>query len=528
MKQNLFQLLISFGIIVFCSCQNKKQYAEAILSNITEKDKPYQDISSDTLIFQSFDYFKENNDIERSALIAFGSGQVYHSQKNYKKDLESYLETQTYAKKMNNKFITYSCFFGGDINYEQMLFPEALIKLLQTQQLTHLYSDNYKREIVINNTIGNCYLMEEKMDSSLFYYNRALDLTRLYKDLKPQSIIKANLNVIYRKQRNFNLAKKDLQKTIAWNKDRRIKLYLNPAKCFCEEERYDSAVYYTSFVLDLIKKEKNTFVQSNLYLFLLKMEKQKRNYRTALKYHYQYANLFFAVLNEKRIQNLLIIESNCNYEQTRNKNSQCLIESQSIYLLLLISFITIIVICFFSYRKITSQKNHILKMEIAYLEIKRQIQSLQNMAKNFNEKEKNLRNEVFFLFEIMKKVALLKNDKQFLDKSYYKHTPLEKINNIVYKNKNGLDWDYFLGSINALHTGIIEKINQTYPSLDQRERKICYLICMDFNNPEMATLLELALNTIEQKKTNIRKKLGIPDRGKIKEFIIQNLSFSNF
>jgi DNA-binding CsgD family transcriptional regulator len=162
-------------------------------------------------------------------------------------------------------------------------------------------------------------------------------------------------------------------------------------------------------------------------------------------------------------------------------------------------------------------------MERISSEAEQQIQTLKNMAESFNEKEKSLRNEVLSHFKILKKVTLLKDDKQFMDKSNYKSTPLEKINNIIYGNKKGLNWDHFFESINALHTNIVTKISQTYPTLNQLEQRICYLICMDFDNVEMAVLLDLALNTVEQKKTNIRKKLNIPNRGNIKEFIFLNL-----
>jgi tetratricopeptide (TPR) repeat protein len=528
MKKTLLQLITSIGIIVFCcQCQNKEQYAETILSALAEKDQTYQDISSDTLIFQLFNDFKKSGNKEKTALSAFYSGRVYQSQKNYENALKNYMEAQTYAEQINNQELIGSIyFFVGQIYYEQMLFQEAKQKFIHAQELLYFYSNNYNRGIVIYNAIGNCHFIKEELDSTIFYYNKALDLAIFHNDLNQQSILKGNLSHVFREQKDFNNAKKQLKEAILLNNDKPATLYLNLAKVFYEENKYDSVIYYTRIASELAQKENNNSIQSNLNLLLSKMEAKRGNYKQALEYHNQYTAFLSFVLEEKKREDLLIIENKYNYEQTLNNNNQLLIERQRIYLVLLLLLIAIIMTSFFFYRKITAQKTRILKMENTCLEAEQQIQALKNMAESYNEKEKSLRNEVLAHFKILRKVALLKDDKQFSDKSNYKSTPLEKINNIIYGNKKGLDWDHFFESMNALHTDIIGKINQTYLTLDQWERKICYLTCINFNNPEMSTLLDLALNTVEQKKTNIRKKLNIPDRGNIKEFIIQDLDLS--
>jgi tetratricopeptide (TPR) repeat protein len=529
MRKRKSYILISLSILVFCNCQNKKQNAETVLSILEEKDSTYQDISSDTIVFQVFDYYKRKNDKKKKALAAFYSGRVYQSQKKYKEALEYYLIAQTHAEQINDYDLTGSInFFIGNIYYEQLLIPEAEERLAQSQELTHRYSNNYKREIVINTISGNCYYIEGKIDSTLLYYNKALALAVLHNDSNQQAIIKGNLSVIFRKQGDIENTKRNLLEAIDLDRNKSAKLYLNLAKVFFDENQYDSIYHYTNIALMLAEKEKDITLQSNSYQLLSKLEEKRENYKKAMTYYHQYTTFFSLVLKEKREQDLLIIENKYNYEQTQNKNNQLLIEQQRIYLALLALCIVIIVTGFYFNRKIMKQKTHILTMEKASLETEQQIGALESMADGFNEKEKTLRNEVLSHFEILKKVALLKEDRQFTDKSNYKNSPLERINNIIYGNKKDLNWDLFFTSINTIHNGFIEKINQVYPVLDQWDKKICYLTCMDFNNPEMATLLELALNTIEQKKTNIRKKLQIPDRGNIKEFFIQSLSLPRF
>ncbi|MDU1889516.1 MAG: hypothetical protein E6767_02395 [Dysgonomonas sp.] len=62
-----------------------------------------------------------------------------------------------------------------------------------------------------------------------------------------------------------------------------------------------------------------------------------------------------------------------------------------------------------------------------------------------------------------------------------------------------------------------------FPSLDEIERKICMLSIDDFNNTELSIILNLSINTIQMKKSNIRKKLGIDGYGDIRDFLIKFL-----
>ena len=232
-----------------------------------------------------------------------------------------------------------------------------------------------------------------------------------------------------------------------------------------------------------------------------------------------------SLLKEKDTD-LRIFQKRYNYEQLKNENNELLIERQYIYILSLFLSIVILVICFFFYRKMMKQKNHLLKEQTALLEAEQQIGALKSMAESFNEKENSLKNEVIKHFDILKKVAALNENKLFFDEKEDKKRLLSQVNKIVYGQKEGFNWDIFFNSINVLYGNEIERINQSYQQLDNTELKICYLSYAGFSNSETSTLLGLALNTIQQKKSNIRKKIGVPEHGNLQEFLIQELNFS--
>ncbi|GHT00808.1 hypothetical protein FACS189421_13250 [Bacteroidia bacterium] len=514
-----FLVLISFYA---CNSISEKR-ADEILQSMEEKDGNYQDISSDTLIFEAQKYFTAKNNLPKAALASFYCGRVYQEQDQFDKAMEAYMEAETLAKKIeDDELLGTIYFFTGKMYYKQLFNTQCIEKLKLSLAITKKDSAHYSREIAIYTLLGSNYLIQNENDSCFIYYDKALQLANLYKDSVSLSIVNENLSVFYQEIGDLNTAKNYLQESIELNKDKSDRLYFNLAKLFDEANVKDSVIYYTKIALDLAEKENNNLLISTIYNFLSQAETEDGNYKKALDYKDRYTYYIATVLNEKRNNDILVVENKYNYVQTQNKNNQLLIERQYIFLSILGLGLFIIVIGFYAYWKINSQRIHLLNMEKTSLESEQQIRSLTSMAESYNVTEKSLRTAVLSHFDISKKIALLKEDGQLNDRSQYKKSPLERINDIIYGNrKKKYNWEVFFDSIstNTLYKDTIENINVHYPMLDSLERQICYLTCMDFSNSEISVLLECALNTIEQKKTNIRKKLNVPNRTNIKTYL---------
>ncbi|MCG6191591.1 helix-turn-helix transcriptional regulator, partial [Maribellus maritimus] len=61
------------------------------------------------------------------------------------------------------------------------------------------------------------------------------------------------------------------------------------------------------------------------------------------------------------------------------------------------------------------------------------------------------------------------------------------------------------------------------PQLDESEFRICCLIYVEFNNTEIAIILSYSVNTVQAKKSVIRKKLHIKTFGNVRDFLIMSL-----
>lgn len=100
---------------------------------------------------------------------------------------------------------------------------------------------------------------------------------------------------------------------------------------------------------------------------------------------------------------------------------------------------------------------------------------------------------------------------------------LRKTYDVVY-GKKSYPWDKAYKAISILYDNLPDKLRQIYPELDEAEIRICCLTYMEVNNTEIAAIMRFKINTVQSKKSVIRKKLGIDGYGNIRDFIIDDLN----
>ena len=88
----------------------------------------------------------------------------------------------------------------------------------------------------------------------------------------------------------------------------------------------------------------------------------------------------------------------------------------------------------------------------------------------------------------------------------------------------------FIEITNELYPGYAGKLKNAFPDLNLSEREIgiCCLILYGFSNQELALFVYKHKDTasIQKWKTRFRKKLGIPDYGDIRSFLLDKIAQS--
>ncbi|MBK5722800.1 helix-turn-helix transcriptional regulator [Dysgonomonas sp. Marseille-P4677] len=163
-----------------------------------------------------------------------------------------------------------------------------------------------------------------------------------------------------------------------------------------------------------------------------------------------------------------------------------------------------------------------VKNKEALADAQGKIYHLKDIVDNYDEKEDSFKKVLFQHFDIFKKVALLESHLIEEEKKQGRRL-LKKVNDIVY-NENSLDWDMLYDTLNKLYKGFPDVLRAKYPDLDETEVKIYCLTYAGLINSEIAIILGFSVNTIQMKKSAIRKKLKIDGYGNIVDFFDKNIN----
>ncbi len=490
----------------------KSSYYWYCLLQIQAKDKSYQDITSDTLIFSIQKYYDNNNDLERAALASFYCGRILQGKKQYDKAIETYLDAEKYSEQTNNtnlKGLLQSSI--GSIYYEQLIFNKAIVHYRQAENFFHS-AENYKNEIIMNNSIGNCLLIQEETDSAFIYYYQALALADKYKFKHEQAGVREGLGVAYREIEDWTNAEKFIKEAWIFTKDslEKAQLSYNLACLFEQMGKKDSAIHYIQKSLTFIADNMDNYLAANIYETWSAIEERAQNYQSALDKYKLYSDYVALIFDENRNRSVIEVENKYNYQLIENKNKQLLIERQKALLFSLLLLLVLVVFILILYQR-SIQNERKLK------ETEQKVSQMKKLARNFNEKEKSYRNILLRHFDILKKAALLEGYLNEDEKKKGKQL-LRKFNEVVYGEKN-LNWNLLYETLNKLTSDFFVQLKNELPQLDELEFRICCLLAVDFNNTEIAIILNYSINTINIKRSAIRKKLGIKAFGNIRDFL---------
>ena len=153
---------------------NKSLYYQYYLIYIQAKDKSYQDITSDTLIFNIQKYYDNKNDNENAAIASFYSGKVLQTQGKYEEALHTYLKTERYLEYSDDSNLKGLLQSAVGSIYDEELIPNKAIVHFKTAKKHFHTAKNFRNDIIMSISIGNCFLMEEEPDSAFYFYFDAL------------------------------------------------------------------------------------------------------------------------------------------------------------------------------------------------------------------------------------------------------------------------------------------------------------------------------------------------------------------
>ncbi|WP_347840370.1 hypothetical protein [uncultured Draconibacterium sp.] len=491
---------------------SKSLYYDYFLVQLQAKYKSDKDITADTLIFTIRDYYQDRDKPEETALATFYSGRVYQEQNKLEEALQQYLDTEQLLKQsqdLNLKGLCQSAI--GNIYYQQLLDDKAIGHYKTAMEYFH-QADNYRNQIICIRFTGNCFLITGKTDSAFLYYEKGLYLADKYGIESQQIEVRQSLGVAYREIEKWKQSQTFFEEALAFSKDslNKARLSANLAKLFVLQDKNELAIFHLQEAINYMPTEQNNHLAANIYNTWTSIEENQGNYRNALDKNRLYNKYLAEIIYDNKNTTILELEEKYNFQLIENRNKQLLIERQRILLIFLLAILVLGLLIFRLLKR--SQKN---KKQLE--ETEKKVRQLNKLAKSFDDKEESFRNVLIQHFGIIKKAALLegylKEDERKKGQSL-----LRKFNEVVYGQKK-LNWNVLYKTLNKLNNGFFDEFKNQFPQLDESEFRICCLMYVDFNNTEIAILLNYSINTVQAKRTLIRKKLGIKTYGNICDFM---------
>ncbi|MFT3995439.1 MAG: hypothetical protein QM660_14090 [Dysgonomonas sp.] len=491
--------LILLDSITDPTAMEHAKYMEYIVTKIQAKFKTYNDISEDTLIFKAKKYFEDHKQYEQAATAYFYAGCLQQENNIIDKATVDYMQAFDFAKKIDNKkLMGISQYYLGEICYKHDLPDSAIthykIALLNYEKIDNtesikinLYSQIAKASLLAGYP-NNIYA-----DSSILYYQKALNLAKNSGFSKSLSSLTQQLAVTFREIGDYNKAKQyfiDALSTAQEPFDSAC-IYLNLTKTYKICEEYDSAKYYSKKLEEFLPKISDNYILNDSYSALADLANDLQSYKAALEYKNKEYFYTQEITKQEKSIDILNIEKKYNLA----KKEKALLEYQIREQYLIAAVIVIILLLLIASLSVkVIYERHKQEKQIN-TQLKKQVDNILYLNKVY----KNIR-VAFNAFE--KEIDTLLISYGIKDKSEgYEiiRAQFKKIDKVAEENLGKLTLDF-------LSEKKIDK--QILSTLKSNDLLFLSLILCGYESKEIAIILGINMHALQMRKSRLAKKIS--------------------
>ncbi len=479
---------------------NEANYAYFLLLHTQAKDKNNLNIAGDTLIQFAVDYFSRQKDISHAAHACFYTNRVNSQRGKLKPAIEYCLKAKEFAEQTNeNNLLGLIHFDLAEIYKTQALYNKASVQYLLAQNYFE-QSGNEQNKMYISAYIADTYLFRNELDSAMYLYNQTLDYAQSIQDTFKIAELLKDMSNAYFEKGMYALSQQYAQQAIETEKNDTtllVNAYKLLVMCYLNDNKIDSANYYVRQIQPLATLSDNIYNKYGYYKLLYQINKIQKNYGDALGNREMMSVIADSISVIERNNFLLEILSKYEISLLENKFNKTKLHQQS--LIIYSCIISIFILILTGLLIMNQQKKEKMKLKI---------QHTTNMLEDLLFQKENLNNELTKYF-IEKLDIATKYTKLQLSYSDKKLQIIDEYREIMGPNDHqSLDWDAEIyPAINYRHNQFVNKLKTICPHLEEIELRICCLIRNGLRNEEIAFFLGYTRNSIDTKKSIIRKKL---------------------
>ena len=458
------------------------------------------EIEVDTVLFipglsEAPAYFAGKRQYGKAALAALLNG---YTEKDFDKEaaMLSFKEAEHYGELAQDSLtMARAEYWMGKMLYEEGKIKETLPLLKASFDL--IGNRKIDRSIV-ENGMAAAYILLHQLDSAeMFLQNSLHDAQTSGSKITEQKALQ-NLALLYWIQGDNDGALACLRRVLEHetvDKETSVKVFLTFGNTFMTMNEPDSAAWYYRRMEEIMSDGRlKSVTKVSAYDALLNFAKKKGNDSLALQYYEKHESALFEVMNQRQKQTVYRIQKQYDYETLQNTMNKKVIQRHRVILvfglLLLVLFVIILVL--------QHRHNQMLKSEE---ELRRQLNAIKedlNQAVDISVIDKvvvsQLRN-IIVANHMMRRTQNTKNE----------WLPL------LFEVMGGKDnvFEAAKTIIEVAYPTLFSVILEKHPNLSDTEAKVCLMSCFELTNAEIAELLDLSTNTINQNRSTLRKKLNL-------------------
>ena len=493
---------------------------------IKANDKAYILHTSDSLILPVLHYYIEKDDERHLPEAYYYAGRVYRDLGDAPQALE-YFEKAAEALPEDGGYKLKSKIYSqmGTLFAYQSMYAEALEMYKKGGEYDNILKDSVGMVFTLRD-IGNMYKELGKEDSTLAYFKEASRLSRLLQRTDLFNMIQSQLAFIYTDLQKYDSARTALQNALKdIEQPNRSAIYNIAARFYDVTNQTDSAIWYYNELLDF----GSVYAKQTAYCRLLKLTLKQNDTQQATGYLNDYLLYTDSIQKLTQTETIHRMHSLYNYQLREKENIQLKNENRNkTFLIGMISgSLLLIIISFIAYRQYSRRKT---------LELKQQLEKLQTIEKENQEKIESLGKYRFQKEELEKRLADVNHPEDNAQKKQLGQK-IELLNHIlqqqaiekeqekdaqdclfcseIYKKLQNRansargeayiipgEWDSLKELINPAYPTFFERLYSLHTP-NENELHVCILLKLQFRQADIARLLQLKPESI----SSIRRRL---------------------
>ena len=482
---------------------------------------------------RAYRYVKRHGTVDEQLQTTLYLGRTYMDDQDQEAALRTYTEAlqQSILENKPNQS-GYISSYMGDVYQFQGMYQQAVEKYLTASRYFR-QAGNHRSEGIAFIDASRNYTFMDSLDIALTYMLRADSMVVLYGDSVDRACILNGLGNIYKTRGNEILAKKYLQKAIEYDLEESAPSYLALAKLELSKQNYEQARLYLKQA-ERPTINKGTAIELPYQYYLI--EKQIGNTTKALAELENFITVSDSILWLRNNAEINGLEDKYKYSLLLSDNAQLRTVKTRRTAFLAIVLLTLYL--YFHYKARLERKNKCIYQQALILEQKNN--TLLTLKNDLQQKQLELellsrqvsQQKVEWQAPYEKKVAEIHQKEEEISlqtRSIWEVSPITKrLQTLVRKvNPNATqspltdkDWNAIREQVRTLYP-VVEKVILTI-GLKGSEEKLCYLSLFKFDTNQEAILLNVAINSVNTYRRNIRKKLQIQNPSqKLCDFLLE-------